>query len=312
MSDIETRLFRYFVAVADEQHFGRGALRLSISAPTLTHQIKKLEGQLGAKLLERKGNSGVVVTEAGRRFLSHARDVLRQVEEAAAVARRAERGEVGHVGIGYMTGVSFAGLLQTWIGGFLRENPAIDITMRKLGPLAQIAKMMRQELDGGFTRVPHRYPVGVKGIEIYREPMVLALPHDHPLVGRKDITPAMLKDETFVDRMPDFDLGFFGYTEALASIGNFTPRVSKRDSDFSTLLTYVGLGYGIAVIPQIMNRMSFPNVVFEDIAADSAPQISIAFVYHDRPSPSGKLLIKAMQRLALPQHRSSGLPHTVS
>jgi DNA-binding transcriptional LysR family regulator len=312
MSDIETRLFRYFVAVAEEQHFGRGALRLGISAPTLTHQIKKLEGQLGAKLLERKGNSGVVVTEAGRRFLSHARDVLRQVEEAAAVARRAGRGEVGRVVIGYMTGLSFAGLVQTWIGAFQRDNPAIDITMRKLGPVAQIAGMMRREFDAGFTRVPHRYPVGLKGIEVYREPMVLALPHDHPLVGRNDITPAMLKDETFVDRMPDFDLGFFGYTEALASVGNFTPRVSKRDSDFSTLLTYVGLGYGIAVIPQIMKKMSFPNVIFQDIAADLAPQISIGFVYHDRPSPSGKLLIKSMQRLALPQHRSSGLPHTVS
>lgn len=59
MSDIETRLFRYFVAVAEEQHFARAALRLGITPQTLTHQIKKLEDQLAARPLERKGNRGV-------------------------------------------------------------------------------------------------------------------------------------------------------------------------------------------------------------------------------------------------------------
>jgi DNA-binding transcriptional LysR family regulator len=312
MSEIETRLFRYFVAVADEQHFGRAALRLGISGPTLTHQIKKLEGQLGARLLQRKGNTGVVITEAGRRFFGRAREILRQIDEAAAIALRAERGEVGRVHIGYLTGLSFAGLLQDWIDAFRQTNPAIEITMRRLVPAAQIAGMMREELDAGFTRVPHTYPVGLKGIEIYREPMVLALPHDHPLVGRKDISPATLRDETFVDTTPDFDMGFFGYTETIALIGNFTPQVSRRDGDFSTLLTYVGLGYGIAVIPQIMNKMSFPKVVFQDIAGDSVPKSSIAFVYHDHPSPSTKLLIKYIRRHALPQHRPGGSPRILS
>jgi DNA-binding transcriptional LysR family regulator len=312
MSDIETRLFRYFVAVADEQHFGRAALRLGISGPTLTHQIKKLEGQLGARLLQRKGNTGVVITEAGRRFFGRAREILRQIDEAAAIALRAERGEVGRVHIGYMNGLSFGGLLQTWIEAFGGANPAIELTMSRLVPAAQIAGMMREELDAGFTRVPHTYPVGLKGIEIYREPMVLALPHDHPLVGRKDISPAMLRDETFVDTTPDFDMGYFGYTETVASIGNFTPRVSRRDRDFSTILTYVGFGYGIAVMPQIMNRMNFPKVVFQDIAGDSVPQTSIAFVYHDHPSPPSKLLIKYIRRHALPQHRSGGSPRILS
>jgi DNA-binding transcriptional LysR family regulator len=308
MSDIENRLFRYFVALAEEQHFARAALRLRITPPTLTHQIKKLESWLGAKLFDRKGNRKVVVTEAGQRVLARVREILREVEETRAIARKAERGELGRLDIGFMTGVSFAGLLQTWIGAFQRANPAIEITMRKLVPVAQIGGMMRKELDAGFTRAPHKYPVALKGIEVYREPMVLALPHDHPLAVRKHISPAILRDETFVDRTPDFDVGFFGYTEAVASIGNFTPRVSKRDNDFSTLLTYVSLGYGIAVIPQIMNRMNFANVVFRDIAADPVPQTSIAFVYHNNPSPSGKLLIEHMQRHALPQHCPGGFP----
>src|SRR5882762_4315321 len=97
MREIETRLFRYFVALAEEQHFGRAALNLDISPPTLTNQIQKLEARLGAKLVERRGNTHVELTETGRRFLERARNVLREADEAEAVARQAARGEVGRL-----------------------------------------------------------------------------------------------------------------------------------------------------------------------------------------------------------------------
>src|SRR5438309_1902213 len=116
MSDIETRLFRYFVALAEEQHFSRAALRLKITPPTLTHQIKKLERELEASLVVRKGNTNVVLTEAGVRFLERARQVLQQVEEAKVVAQRAERGEIGRIEVGLMPSAIFAGVLQTLIG----------------------------------------------------------------------------------------------------------------------------------------------------------------------------------------------------
>ena len=125
---LELRHLRYFVAVAEEQHFARAALRLGITPPTLTSQIKKLEHQLGAKLLKRKGNTRVVVTEAGQRFLADSREVLRHVEQAATSARQVGRGELGRLDIGFNTGVSFAGLLRTWIAEFQRANPAIEAT----------------------------------------------------------------------------------------------------------------------------------------------------------------------------------------
>jgi DNA-binding transcriptional LysR family regulator len=303
MSDIETRLFRYFVAVAEDQHFARAALRLGITPPTLTHQIKKLESELGAKLLERKGNRKVVITEAGQRVLAGAREVLRQVEETTAIARQAGRGELGRLQLGFLASLSGAGLLQGWIGAFHQAHPAIDITLRKLAPMAQIAGILRKELDAGFARAPRRYPSGVRGFEIYRQGMALALPSEHPLAREKDISPAMLAREAFVSTTPGLDLGFFGYTEAIAGTGNFIPRVVKRDDDFIAVLAYVALGYGIAVVPESVKTMNVSNVVFRNIAADRAPQTSIAFVYGSDPSPSAKLLIRHMQRLAL---RNSG------
>jgi DNA-binding transcriptional LysR family regulator len=309
MSYIENRLFHYFVAVAEEQHFARAAERLGITPPTLTQQIQKLESQLGVKLLRRKGNTKVVITEAGQRFLASARQVLRQAEEAAAIARQAGRGEVGRLELGYMIAVCFADLLETWIGEFQSANPGIQIGMHWMGSVTQIAGIVSNELDAGFSRTPHKYPAGLKGIEIYREPLMLALPGGHPLAQHKEINPAMLKDETFVNTTSEVDVGFFGYTGVVAAIGNFTPRVSRRDNDFITLLTFVRLGYGIAVVPQLMTRMNFPNVIFRDIAADPIPQASISFVYRDYPSPSAKRLIKHMRRYARSQHRPDGLPH---
>lgn len=309
MSDIEIRLFRYFVALAEERHFAHAALRLKITPPTLTHQIKKLESELGAKLVVRKGNTLVTLTEAGQRLLASAQQLLRQAEETAAVARQVERGEVGRIELGFMTSVSCGGQLRTWIGEFQLANPAIEIAMRQLVPMAQIAAIIRKELDVGFTRPPHKYPGGVAGFEIYCEPLVLALPSQHPLTRHTNVTPAMLRDEAFVNTTAERDVGFLNDTEIVAKIGNFTPRVVRRDDSLITVLTYVANGYGIAIVPQLIKTINISNLVFRDIAASPVPHTSIAFVYRDDPSPSVKLLIKHMRRHMLGASGVGAPPH---
>jgi DNA-binding transcriptional LysR family regulator len=298
MADIETRLFRYFAVLAEEQHFSRAAHRLNITPPTLTHQIKKLERLLGARLVERKGNTHVALTQAGLTFFERAQHVLRQVEEAKIVAQQAQLGEVGRIDIGFMTTAVCSGVLQKSLGDFQRANPAIEINMRKLVPMDQIKAIMRKDLDAGFTRSPHKYPAGLEGFDVHRQPMVLALPAKHPLARRKTINPAALKDELFINTGPELDVGFWGHAEAVA--GHFTPQVVKRDDDFMTILTYVSMGYGIGVIPQTMTRMNIPNVVFREIAASSVPKSAIAFVYRrNDSSPQTDLLIKHMRSHAL-------------
>jgi DNA-binding transcriptional LysR family regulator len=298
MADIETRLFRYFAVLAEEQHFSHAAHRLDITPPTLTHQIKKLERLVGARLVERKGNTHVALTQAGLRFFERAQHVLRQVEEAKIVAQQAQRGEVGRIDIGFMASAVCSGVLQKSLADFCRANPAIEINMRKLVPMDQIKAIMRKDLDAGFTRSPHKYPAGLEGFDVHRQPMVLALPAKHPLARRKTITPAALKEELFINTGPELDVGFLGHAEAVA--GHFTPRVVKRDDDFMTILTYVSMGYGIGVMPQTMTRMNIPNVVFREIATSSVPKSAIAFVYRrNDSSPQTDLLIKHMRSHAL-------------
>jgi DNA-binding transcriptional LysR family regulator len=298
MADIETRLFRYFAVLAEEQHFSHAAQRLNITPPTLTHQIKKLERLVGARLVERKGNTHVALTQAGLRFFERAQHVLRQVEEAKIVAQQAQRGEVGRIDIGFMTMAVCSGVLQKSLADFRRANPAIEINMRKLVPMDQLKAIMRKDLDAGFTRSAHKYPAGLEGFDVHRQPMVLALPTKHPLARRKTITPAALKDELFINAGPELDIGFWGHSEAGA--GQFAPRVVKRDDDFMTILTYVSMGYGIGVMPQTMTRMNIPNVVFREIATSSVPKSAIAFVYRrNDSSPQTDLLIKHMRSHAL-------------
>jgi DNA-binding transcriptional LysR family regulator len=308
MRDIEIRLLRCFVVLAEQQHFASAAFRLGITPRTLMRRIKKLESGLGGKLVERTGDSNVVVTAAGERVLALSREVLRQLEEAARIVDEAERGVVGRVTFGFVPGVCLAGLLQTWIGEFHRTHPEIDINMRALDPAAQIAGIRREELDAGFTRTPHSYPAGFQGIEVYRQRLLLALPGEHPLAGRQDISPEMLWDETFIDMAPEPDVEFFGYAEAVGAIGDFEPRVAKHDHDIGTVLIYVALGHGIAVVPQLLKKMNFDNVVFRGIAADPVPQTSLAFVYRHDASPCAQRLIEHMQRHALPQHGPGGFP----
>jgi len=298
MADIETRLFRYFAVLAEEQHFSHAAHRLDITPPTLTHQIKKLERLVGARLVERKGNTHVALTQAGLRFFERAQHVLRQVEEAKIVAQQAQRGEVGRIDIGFMASAVCSGVLQKSLADFCRANPAIEINMRKLVPMDQIKAIMRKDLDAGFTRSPHKYPAGLEGFDVHRQPMVLALPAKHPLARRKTITPAALNEELFINTGPELDVGFLGHAEAVA--GHFTPRVVRRDDDFMTILTYVSMGYGIGVMPQTMTRINIPNVVFREIAASSVPKSAIAFVYRrNDSSPQTDLLIKHMRSHAL-------------
>jgi DNA-binding transcriptional LysR family regulator len=300
MSQIESRLFHYFVAVAEELHFAQAAERLGITPPTLTHQIQKLERDLGVKLLKRKGNRKVVITDAGVRVLAGAREVLRHIEETTTVGRKAGRGELGRLELGFMLSVSGAGLLDDWIGPFERANPAIEVATHRLASMAQVLAIMSDKLDGGFARTPTKYPSGVRGFEVYRQGMALALQRKHPLTRHKTINPTMLASEAFVSIKHELDFGFLSYTAAVAGIGNFTPRVVRREDDFIAVLSYVARGHGVAVVPELLTKTTtFSNVVFRSIEADPAPQMSIAFIYSSDPSPSANLLIQHMRRHAL-------------
>lgn len=300
MNEIETRLFRYFVALAEEQHFGRAAAHLEISPPTLTTQIQKLESRLGAKLVERRGNTHVELTEAGNRFLERARNVLREAAEAEAVAQQAARGEIGRLEIGFITIAGLIGLIENCIGGFQKQNPGVELILRQMVTNAQINAILGRTLDFGFIRTPDRYPTGLQGFIVSHHPMVLALPRDHPLAGQNRIEPSSLKEESFINTAPDLDVGFWKHTHAVGTLGGFTPKIVRRAKDMISIIASVSAGQGIAVVSKAFMKMDMPNVVYREFATNTPPMGSIAFICrHNESSPAAKTLLKFMRPHAL-------------
>jgi DNA-binding transcriptional LysR family regulator len=300
MREIETRLFRYFVALAEERHFGQAASNLGISPPTLTNQIQKLEGRLGARLVERRGNTHLELTETGKRFLERARNVLRETAEAETVARQAARGEIGRLEIGFMTVASLSGLIEKCIGSFQKQNPGIEIILRAMVTAEQINAIIERTLDFGFVRAPDNYPTGIEGFIVYRQPMIIALPGDHPLARQKRIKPSSLKDQPFINMSPDLEIGYLKHTEAVGELAGFTPRIVLRAKDMVSILTCVSAGQGVAVVSQAFTRLKMPNVEYREFDTDAPPVASMAFIGRKyEPSPAAKVLLKYMRSFAL-------------
>lgn len=301
MRDIETRLFRYFVALADEQHFGRAALNLGISPPTLTHQIQKLEKDLAAKLVERRGNTHVELTEAGRRFLMRAQNVLREIDEAVAVAGQAARGEVGRLEIGFMAIVGLNGLVAKFVGGFQKRHPGIELFLRSAITAVQVEAIVAGTQDFGFVRAPDHWPIGTSGFIVARPEMVLAIPSDHRLAGLKSVDPMALKDERFVTTWPDLDIAFWRNLNAVGTVGGFTPNVVRRAKDAMSMLSCVSAGQGIAVVSNGFTRIAMPNVTYRPLRTKEPLTSPIALVHRpDESSAAGRAFIAFMKAYELP------------
>ena len=301
MPETELRLFRYFVTLCEEQNFARAAERLSITPPTLTHQIQKLEKDLSVRLLNRKTKMKLQLTEAGARFLESARDVLHRAEQAESTARRAARGEIGRIEIGYMIATVYSGLLQRLIAGFQQKFPGIDITLHQVSTVKLVGAILTNELDAGFAREPTQYPSGLGVLPFSRSPVVLALAADHPLARKNGaISPRTLADENFVSTSIAYDLAFTRHVEAIAKLGGFKPKIAKRAEDLTTVLTYVSLGYGIAAVSQDMANCHVPNVVFRKIAPRDVPEVVFSFMYRTKESaPAIRALIETVRGQAL-------------
>ena len=229
---MELRHLRYFIAVAEELHFSRAAERLHISPPSLTQQIQNLEQELGARLFLRTKRD-VRLTDAGARFLEEARLTLRQAERAELVARRAGRGEVGKVEIGFVASAACLGLLTTALPSYRAMFPLVELSIRKMESPRQLEHLSEGRLDVGFLRPPARYPTGVTAVIIARQPMVIALPTGHKLARGKAIAAATLAEETFVAAMFETDVGFTADRHA-GSARRIVPRIGSVPDQFTT------------------------------------------------------------------------------
>lgn len=260
---MDLRHLRYFVAVAEELHFAHAAERLNITPPTLTVQIQELEHSLSVRLFARDKRN-VALTRAGEVFLPQARAVLARFDMALNAGRRAGRGEIGRVEVGYVGTAVYSGVLQEQISRFRHDFPEVEIVAseRVMGELPDL--VAEGHIDIGFVRLPMTIPPTVRQHVLIHDHFCAAIPEDHPLARPSGALRAEeLAGEPLV--VPEQQAG----TYEVARRGRFSPHIVADPGRIISVLTEVSLGTGIAVLPNaVRDIVHLPNLVFREIAGD--------------------------------------------
>ncbi|MFA4914542.1 MAG: LysR substrate-binding domain-containing protein [Burkholderiaceae bacterium] len=277
-SVLEFRHLRAFMTIAENLHFARSAELLGLSPPTLTAQIQELERLLQVRLFHRTKRS-VALTPAGEAFLVEARASMVQLERAVDVGRRAGRGQVGKVMIGYVGSAVFFGVLQDQVQRFRARWPDVMVDTREFATDQLIALIEEGGVDVGFVRTPVVLPASMSSHALARDGFCVALPADHPLArADQPIRPSALAKESFV--APEQGLGL----EEVGRRGRFIPHVVSIPGTLVAVLTQVALGVGVAVVPGILTGViRLPNVVFRAISGPAiTSEVEALFRRHER------------------------------
>jgi DNA-binding transcriptional LysR family regulator len=289
---VELRQLRYFLAVAEERHFGRAAGRLHMAQPPLSQAIKQLEQELGVQLFERTSRR-VELTSAGEVFKVRSEEILAAVHSAAEDAARAESGEVGRLSLGF-TGSATYELLPQLARALKDELP--DVTFELHGELLtprSVSGLIDGSLDLAFLRPPVRAP-GLTVHVIRHEPLIAALPESHALARQHSVPLARLADEPFIT-YPSHYLSVVhdAVFDACRKAG-FEPHVTQEVGETSTLVAFVAAGLGVALVPASVRHLQITGTVYRPLAG-TAEEVGLALAY--RAQDNDPVLRRVLSRV---------------
>lgn len=268
---MELRHLRYFAAVAEALNFRRAAEQLHVTQPTLSAQIRQLEAEVGAQLLERDTHR-VALTPAGRSFLENARGILRASEDMLRETRRVARGEAGFLSIGFVASLGH-GLLPGILRAYRRRFPKVELRLTELDTSQQIAALNARKLDLGFIGLG--LPTETSDLQlttVTEERLLVALPQEHPLVRQKgnpvkELALAQLADERFLFAAKESAPLYNPWLIVLCQQAGFQPNVLQQSGQPITVLNYVAAGLGVTILPAQFSRLRTVGVTFVPLAA---------------------------------------------
>ncbi|WP_217165504.1 LysR substrate-binding domain-containing protein [Streptomyces sp. AC512_CC834] len=263
MELVELRHLRYFVAVAEERHFGRAADRLHVTQSTLSTQVQALEREAGGPLLRRTSRR-VELTEAGELLLTHGRFTLAQAEHSLHVARQSIQGKTGVVRIGFSGVAVLQGQLTADMRDFHHAHPATEITLTELPPAAQVTAVREGTLDIGYG--PRLGLGDTDGLALRRRaatPLSVALRRDHELARTHPLSAAELARWDLVIYATQQEEG-----QVLAQLGPDVDRPRSRvhrAGGTLAALAFAAAGVGVAVVPAATARVDLPDLTYRPL-----------------------------------------------
>ena len=258
MESPSLRQLRYFLAVADELHFGRAAERAGIAQPPLTQQIQKLERLLGCQLLVRGRKNRL--TAAGVALAADARRLLEQAEHVFDRTRRIARGETGQLRVGVPPSVMLTDLPDA-VRRYREQYPAVSFTLLEMATSMIEEALSAREIDLGFLRESQPGPP-LRSSPLLAERLVMVLPAGHSLASRSTVTLRNLKAEPFILFPARLGPTFHGLLVKACVNAGFSPNVVQEATQWQTVVSFVEAGMGVSIAPECVSKFRRPGVVY--------------------------------------------------
>ncbi|MGR4867915.1 LysR family transcriptional regulator [Variovorax sp. LARHSF232] len=267
---IDLRVWRQFLAVAEELHFGRAAARLHMTQPPVTQAIAQLEKTLGVLLFDRTRRR-VALTPAGEALVPEVRELLARAQALPARARAAAAGEVGRVRLAFVSTIGFE-RLPAWVRDFRAASPQVALELVEATGDVQLEAFARGEIDAGLMlHSPGFAPPDLQRLPVASEPLVLAVSAQHPLARAEKVALGDVLTEPLVifprRIVPSLHDAIFGLYHAAGR----TPRVAQEAIQMQTIVNLVWGGLGVAWVPESVTQFRRAGVVYRRAAEFAAP-----------------------------------------
>ena len=292
---MELRHLRYFTAVARELNFRRAAEILHIAQPPLSMQIKALENELGVQLFDRSSRA-VSLTVAGSRFLVDAQRILAEAQQAEIDVKKADRGIIGRLNIGFMLSTAH-NLLGNAVKKFKNDFPEVELNLLDLTNSAQIKALEEGRLDIAFTRSKISKP-DLQTEILTEEPMMLMVPSTDSLAKKERLAWKDLEGKSIITLHPDQALGFYDNFFARCQVAKVSVTTGQYANDLHTEMWLVSIGMGVAPASLTANQVRRPNISFCQLPSD-LPKVQTAMSWRKvKHSPATINFIEIIREMA--------------
>jgi DNA-binding transcriptional LysR family regulator len=293
----DLRQLRYFVAVAEELHFGRASARLHMTQPPLSQTIQALEAAMGAPLFARTKRS-VALTPAGAALLPEVRRLLLQAEALPALVQRAAAGETGHLSLAFVSTADYS-VLPAFLREFRESHPQVQIDLRESTSDVQLDDLKQGRIDAGLLipPLPEEAKADLDYATVLSEPLVLAAPHGlKALRGKQAVPLERLDGEPLIIFPRRIAPALHDAILACFHEVGLTPRIAQEAIQMQTIVGLVSAGMGIALVPQSVSNLKRTGVEYRALAG-RAPQVETGLAWRrDNRSPVLRAFLDLLRR----------------
>lgn len=293
---MDFRQLNYFVAVAQELSFSRAAVKLHMSQPPLSQQIKLLEEDLGVTLFNRTRRS-VELTHAGSLFYEQATAILKQYTAAKELCAWTSDGRAGRLRIAFTASVPIFDAFPRLIQGFRQAYPNIEMDLLHLSTGEQLLALDAHEIDVGFLRpsLNFRIPAFIDAFDLWHDELVLAAAKNHDADDDMTARLSDLAKEDFILFPQALGCGLFEHITTITAHAGFSPRIVQEVRENSTTLALVAAGLGVSIVPSTYVYTKPPGVIFKKIIGSATESKIVLASSRHREMASLRLFLAYVQ-----------------